>query len=126
MKIKHAKKYDINYRSKPIDRVVSTVDLASRFQWISDLFIARAHRKAVSVLAYFKNIEAISEVFEKEKIHFNEDHYLASYWLLHFGFSLDDRYHEVKKIIEVIPGLLSNEFISQAITFFDETDVSII
>ncbi|MDN2661599.1 hypothetical protein OW491_17435 [Neptunomonas sp. CHC150] len=122
VKIKHAKKYDINYRSKPIDRVVSTVDLASRFQWISDLFMARAHRKAVSVLAYFKNIEAISEAFEKEKIYFNEDHYLASYWLLHFGFSLDDRYHEVKKIIEVIPGLLSNEFISQAITFFDETD----
>ena len=99
VKIKNAKKHGINYREKKLPLLVDTYNLLERYQWVVNLFISWAHRKSVNPYSCWENVEALDADFEKEKKAFVEDPYLALYWLLHFGLTVDDRYEEVKKIV---------------------------
>jgi hypothetical protein len=73
-------------------------------------------------LFIWENDKILNKDYENEKKELNTDPYLALYWLLHFGFSLDKRYEEVKSI--VMQNQLQSRllYIDEALSFFAFTD----
>ncbi|MBQ4915415.1 hypothetical protein J8L85_13255 [Maribacter sp. MMG018] len=122
VKIKNAKKHKVNYREKAEERVPDTLTLAYRYQWISNLFMDWAHRKTVSPFGVFKDSEEVSKKYNDEKPMFTNDPYVALYWLLHFGFSLDSRYNEVASILKENIEVGQLEITKKALLFFEHTD----
>lgn len=112
-------KYKVDVDKSPIDRKVDAITLMYRFQWFSDLFITWSHRDTANPFYLWNNFEEVTQDYLEEKSSFIDDPHLALYWLMHFGFSLDTRYEEVKAIIRANNLEQQLEFINYAISFFD-------
>ncbi len=123
VKLKHPEKFQIDYKQKPVKLSVSAETLLSRYEWIAMLFINWAHRVEVSPFSCWENQKAINSDYEKEKPVFKHDPCLAMYWLLHFGFSADERYQEVIEIINRYQLQKELNEITGAIHFFEKRDV---
>lgn len=81
--------------------VLSTEALYARYAWIcTDLFDNCSESYIDIEKYYFNSKEAIDALWEKEKTVIHSDVFLALYWLLHFGFLFDQRFTEVKDIID--------------------------
>lgn len=89
---------------------------------MSSLFIDWAHVLKPTPYSFWENDKILNKDYENEKKELNTDPYLALYWLLHFGFSLDKRYEEVKSI--VMQNQLQSRllYIDEALSFFAFTD----
>ncbi len=117
LKVKMPTKFGIDYKQKPLKLMLSAEELMNRYIRISMLYMNWAHRKTVSF-----EIENTDEVFQKEKEVFKDDPHLALYWLNHFGATLDQRYHEVVKIIEVNKLTEELEILREPLAFFKRTN----
>ncbi|MBW2960570.1 hypothetical protein [Mesonia aestuariivivens] len=125
VKVKNPASHGINYSQKPIERLVSTAVLMKRYVWMTDLFINWLHRDTPSPLRFFGDFENINACYAEEKNELAQDQWLAMYWLLHFGFSMDDRVNEVIAIVE--KSEIENSFaayVEDAINFFKHTDAN--
>lgn len=115
-KIRHSRK------KKGKKLIVPAITFLNRCGWLVDLFSHRYFDENPNIYNYWAEGETPQESWEKEKEHLHTDEHLALYWLLHFGFTLDDKYKTVKEI--VLKNNLSNALplIDGAIDFFDTTD----
>ncbi len=120
--IKRPEKHHVDYSKKPLKSVVGCETLMQRYHWISNLFIDWAHVLAPTPYRIWKNAEALNKDYENEKKELNTDPYLALYWLLHFGFSLDKRYEEVKAVVTQNQLQSQLLYIDRALSFFSDTD----
>ncbi len=118
LKVKKPAEFGIDYKQKPVKRIVSVEELMNRYIQISMLYMNWAHRKTVAF-----NIENTDATFQKEKAVFKEDPHLALYWLNHFGATLDQRYFEVVQLIEKHNLVEQLDILKEPLAFFKKTDV---
>jgi len=121
LKVNEPKKYNIDYSQKPLKLKVNAVKLMERYQAISMLYMNWAHRKTVAFSAEAKQDETYKQ-YEIEKTAFEEDPYLALYWLNHFGATLDKRYDEVVQLIEEHNLIEKLPILKEPLAFFKKTD----
>lgn len=125
VKVKDPASHGISNDKKPIERSISTAVLMKRYVWMTDLFINWLHRDTPSPLRFFGDFENINACYAEEKNELAQDQWLAMYWLLHFGFSMDDRVKEVIAIIKKSD--IENSFaayVEDAIYFFEHTNAN--
>ncbi len=122
VRIKKPGKHGVNYKLKKLKLKVDAETLMTRYQWVAMLFINWTHIKSVSPFGNWEDEAAMTKSYEDERTVFVEDPHLALYWLIHFGFTLDKRYEEVKKII--IDNNLTEklDLIREPLGFFAKTD----
>lgn len=106
--------------------IISSVDaitLMERYQWFHALFIDWAHVLTPSPLGVggWKSFEQIDADYARETPELAGDPHLGLYWLMHFGFTLDDRYHEVRSLIKRHQLSRRLATINDALAFFDHT-----
>ncbi|MEJ6403340.1 hypothetical protein [Yoonia sp. 2307UL14-13] len=118
-------KYDTTCLEPAIMSDVSTLTLMRRYQWFSSLFINWSHVLTPSPLGIegWETPGDIDADYEKEIAALSDDPYLALYWLMHFGFTMDVRYDDVKKIIAQNQLSGRFEFIDDAMAFFDHQTI---
>ena len=121
LRVKNPKKYNINYKQKPIKLAVGVEELMNRYIAISMLYMNWAHRDTVAFTTEEKRKE-FYEKYDTEKATFVEDPHLALYWLNHFGATLDRRYSEVVKIIEDNDLVEKLPILNEPLAFFKLTD----
>jgi hypothetical protein len=120
------KAHDTHCFKPTITSSVDAITLMQRYQWFNALFINWAHVLTPSPLGVgkWKGFEQINADYAKEVQGLAHDPHLALYWLMHFGFTLDERYNEVKAIIEDHRLAQRLTTIKDALAFFDHTQPS--
>lgn len=100
---------------------VDALTLLRRYQWFEVLFMSWSHVLTPSPFSVegWEEQQHITADYEKEKPTLASDPYLALYWLMHFGFTLDSRYDDVKSLIVKNKVAEDLDFINDAIAFFD-------
>ncbi len=109
----------VDYALKPIKRKVDAPTLIWRVQWFMSLFVNLAHRRVSSPVSIWDDSESIENAYAVEKEHLSGDDHLALYWLMHFGFVMDDRYHDVKAVTDKNDLSKITPMIGYATSFFD-------
>ncbi len=112
-------KYALECVSPVITSDVSAHQLMWRYHWFVDLLSPSS--KMTADPRYPTSWETVNEInasFEAERPGLSADPYLALYWLMHFGFSLDTRYQDVKVIIQDNQLGQQLDFIEDALAFF--------
>jgi len=99
----------------PEKNLISTKDLAYRFFWIMWTFSTWKHRSD-GPMDYWKSLEQIDTRYNIGKDHLKNDPHLALYWILHFGLLDDERFEEVKNIMQDT----DNDLVKGAILFIEE------
>ncbi len=120
--LKKPEKYDVDYSLTPLKLKVSAENLMERYQWMSSLFINWAHRETASPYGNWENVEELNTSYEDEKTTFDTDPHLALYWLLHFGFTIDNRYAEVKELVLKLELAKELPIFNMAIGYFNKTN----
>lgn len=123
VKLKNPEHYPkVDYKQQALKLKVDAVALMERYHWFSMLFRDWAHQTEVTPYGVWDTSDDIDKDYENEKTEFVNDPHLALYWLLHFGFSLDNRYEEVKNI--VLDNQLEEqlEYFKMTLGFFNTTD----
>ncbi len=122
------RKLNISNKAKTKKYVVTATELVERFKGIRELLCKEpTYNKdwlfpLYKADTYEKSLKLVGTKYKKEKKSFVNDPYLALYWLLHFGFTMDERYEEVRR--EVLTHDLGNQLgeINETIKLFDNTD----
>ncbi len=126
IKLKNAKKFGVDYKLKPIKKAVSTYELMCRYMWMSDLFTHWEFKRDVAPLTYNENwedIEDINKSFDDEINALENDPHLALYWLLHTGFTCDNkRFQQVKDKINEFNLAEQLTDIYDALAWFEKHD----
>ncbi len=125
VELKNPEKHIENYSKEEIPRKVDALSLIQRYTWIAKLFqwseIYSANTPEVCNPKWEANKDVLND-YNIEKESFADDPHLALYWLLHFGFSMDSHYNEVKEIVSSLNLAEKLPFINNTLAFFDETD----
>ncbi len=113
--------HDIDCLTPTITSQVDAITLMQRYQWFNALFINWDHVLTPSPLNVggWDGFEDINESYDSEKPDLADDPHLALFWLMHFGFTLDARYDEVKALITTHDLADRLDVINDAIAFFD-------
>lgn len=103
---------------------LSTPQLMQRFRYFGALFSAiLGEMPDPRYPTRWDTIADINADYEREKSELAKDPHLALFWLMHFGFSLDPRYHDVKAVVEDHQLGQQVAFIHDALAFFDHHPV---
>lgn len=102
---------------------VDAKTLMYRYYWMWEVIVdGYKHRVKPNPYTNWEDVKKLNIDYKKEKKTFKDDAYLALYWLLHFGFSFDKRFEEVKQISNEYNLSSKVKFMDTAIDFFEESN----
>jgi len=109
------------FKSSKYDRNLSvpTEELIQRYRWISSCFTNNRSDTDPKPLYRWGTVERINQAYGEELHLLKDDHYLACYWLLHFGLLIDPRYQNIKQELNECQELL----VRGAIDFIDSVGI---
>lgn len=99
---------------------VPTEVLIQRYRWISSCFSNCSYDTNPKLLYYWGDTARIESAYKDEVGLLKDDHYLATYWLLHFGLLVDSRYQDLKRELNEC----HEPFVQGAIAFIDSLDIT--
>lgn len=95
------------------------IELIPRFSALLALF-HNTWKSKTKIVEADSTLQSSEKKYDKEKIYFEKDPWLASYWLIYFGLTKDSRYQEVCNMVSEYHLIKQdkNQIIRPAIDFF--------
>ena len=113
--------FDLTCFAPEITSPVDAITLMRRYKWFNGLFINWDHVLTPNPFgaAGWDGFADIDASYDSERAGLADDPHLALYWLMHFGFTLDARYDEVKALILAHDLASRLDVMNDAMAFFD-------